>query len=296
MSFEKSIREDLLDIPVLFFLGGEGTRMEDLAYKHILPSKQWLPIGFDENNEPIPLFWRNFEILFELGFREFYIIINENGEKVKKYFEKKFKGKEVNIQLLNKEGLSKISKSKGVNICIFENDEKRIGDQFLALKSAINHRVFLRVYGDEYLGEEKEKIKNEIRLFIEYALEKIEIEKAMNVFAFVDKKIAIGSIWEGFSIEWNERSGKLVKSNESNFISTSLCVVSPEFLDILQSEKKNSIPLDISSPEIVKRIVESQKAYGKVIDVEVFSNVNTIDDYYRLVSKIKENSTKIKIK
>jgi len=296
MSFEKSIREDLSDIPVLFFLGGEGTRMEDLAYKHILPSKQWLPIGFDENNEPIPLFWRNFEILFELGFKEFYIIINENGEKVKKYFEKKFKGKEVNIQLLNKEGLSKISKPKGVNICIFENDEKRIGDQFLALKSVINHRVVLRVYGDEYLGEEKEKIKNEIRLFIEYALEKIEIEKAMNVFAFVDKKIAIGSIWKGFSIEGNERSGKLVKSNESNFISSSLCVVSPEFLDILQSEKKNSIPLDISSPEIVKRIVESQKAYGKVIDVEVFSNVNTIDDYYRLVSKIKENSTKIKIK
>jgi len=296
MSFEKSIREDFSDIPVLFFLGGEGTRMEDLAYKHVLPSKQWLPIGFDENNEPIPLFWRNFEILFELGFREFYTIINENGEKVKKYFEKKFKGKEANIQLLNKENLSKISKSKGVNICIFENDEKRIGDQFLALKSAINHRVFLRVYGDEYLGEEKEKIKNEIRLFIEYALEKIEIEKAMNVFAFVDKKIAIGNIWKGFSIEGNERSGKLVKSNESNFISTSLCVVSPEFIDILQSEKKNSIPLDISSPEIVKRIVESQKAYGKVIDVEVFSNVNTIDDYHRLVSKIKENSTKIKIK
>ena len=296
MSFEKSIREDFSDIPVLFFLGGEGTRMEDLAYKHVLPSKQWLPIGFDENNEPIPLFWRNFEILFELGFKEFYIIVNKNGEKVKKYFEKKFKGKEVNIQLLNKEGLSKISKSKGVNICIFENDEKRIGDQFLALKSVINHRVFLRVYGDEYLGEEKEKIKNEIRLFIEYALEKIEIEKAMNVFAFVDKKIAIGNIWKGFSIEGNERSGKLVKSNESNFISTSLCVVSPEFIDILQSEKKNSIPLDISSPEIVKRIVESQKAYGKVIDVEVFSNVNTIDDYYRLVSKIKENSTKMKIK
>jgi hypothetical protein len=76
-------------------------------------------------------------------------------------------------------------------------------------------------------------------------------------------------------------------------------LASPEFFDVLQSEKKNSIPLDVASPEIVKRIIESRRAYGKVIDVEVFSNVNTPNDYYRLVSyyneRIREN-LKIKVK
>jgi UTP-glucose-1-phosphate uridylyltransferase len=294
MSFEKSIREDHSNIPAIIFLGGKGKRME-IAYKEILPSKEWLPIGFDEKGEPIPLFWRNFEILLGLGFKEFYFVVTGEGGKIKRYFEKKFEGREVNIQLLNKESLSKISKSNVVNIYIFENNEREIGDQFLVLKSVINHRTFLRVYGDEYFGGEKEKIKNEIRLFIEYALEKIEIEKAINVFAFVDRKITIGSVWEGFGIEGNKQSGKLVKINELNFIPSSLCVTSPEFFDILQSEKKNSVPLDISSPEIVKRIIESQRAYGKVIDLEAFSNVNTRNDYYRLVSKI-ENFKKIKVK
>jgi len=233
MSFEKSIREDFLDIPVLFFLGGEGTRMEDLAYKHILPSKQWLPIGFDENNEPIPLFWRNFEILFELGFREFYIIVNKNGEKVKKYFEKKLKEKDVNIWLLNKENLLKASKFKEENIYIFENNEKGTGDQVLALKDIIKNRSLLRVYGDEYLGGEIEKVKNEIKFFINYSLEKIEKEKAIEVFAFVDEKIVIGSIWKGLGIDENKQHGKIIETNKSNFIITSICLASAEFIDCL---------------------------------------------------------------
>jgi NDP-sugar pyrophosphorylase family protein len=284
MSFEKSIREDLSDIPVLFFLGGEGTRMEDLAYKHILPSKQWLPIGFDENNEPIPLFWRNFEILFELGFKEFYIIIKKEGEKVKKYFEKKLKGKEVNIQLLNKESLLKQSKIEGVNIYIFENYEEGIGDQILALESVIKNRLFLKVYGDEYFGGEKEKVKSEFKSFIEYALEKIEKEKAIEVFAFVDKKIAIGNIWKGLGIEGDKREGKIIKIDESSFMITSISIISPKFLDILHSEKKEFIPLDVNSKEVDNKVYGSQMAYGKVIDVEVFSNVNTDKDYSKLVS------------
>jgi NDP-sugar pyrophosphorylase family protein len=101
------------------------------------------------------------------------------------------------------------------------------------------------------------------------------------------KKIAIGSVWKGLSIEGNKLSGKIINTTESNFIVTSICLASPELFDILQSEKKNSIPLDVASPEIVKKIIESQRVYGKVIDVEVFSNVNTPKDYFKLVSYIK---------
>jgi NDP-sugar pyrophosphorylase family protein len=294
MNFEKSIREDYSNIPAIIFLGGKGKRME-IAYKEILPSKEWLPIGFDEKGEPIPLFWWNFEILLELGFKEFYFVVTKEGEKVKRYFEKKFKGRDVNIQLLNKESLSKTSKSKGVNIYIFENNEEEIGDQFLALKSAIKSRVFLKVYGDEYLGGKKEEIKNEIRLFIEYALEKIEIEKAIIVFAFVDKKIAIGSIWKRLGIERNKQSGKLVETNDSNFIPTSLCIAPPEFLDVLQSEKRDSAPLDVASPRIAKRLVEFEKAYGKVLKkIEYFVNLNYSTNLHDLVARIKESYEKNK--
>jgi NDP-sugar pyrophosphorylase family protein len=290
MSFEKSIREDFSDIPVVFFLGGQGTRMEDLAYKHVVLSKQWLPIGFDENNEPIPLFWKNFEILLELGFKEFYIIVNKDGEKVKRYFEKKLSklNSSINVWLVNKETVVRKQKSAGVNIYIFENDVEGTADQLLALKPVVESRIFLRINGDEHFRGEK--VKREIRAFIEYALEKIEKEKAIEVFAFVDKKIAIGSIWGGLGIKGNEQSGKIIKTNESNFIITSICLASPEFFKILQAEKKNSIPLDVASPEIVKKIIESQRVYGKVIDVEVFSNVNTSKDYFKLVSYIKEST------
>ena len=290
MSFEKSIREDFSDIPVVFFLGGQGTRMEDLAYKHVVLSKQWLPIGFDENNEPIPLFWKNFEILLELGFKEFYIIVNKDGEKVKRYFEKKLSklNSSINVWLVNKETVVRKQKSAGVNIYIFENDVEGTADQLLALKPVVESRIFLRINGDEHFRGEK--VKREIRAFIEYALEKIEKEKAVEVFAFVDKKIAIGSIWGGLGIKGNEQSGKIIKTNESNFIITSICLASPEFFKILQAEKKNSIPLDVASPEIVKKIIESQRVYGKVIDVEVFSNVNTPKDYFKLVSYIKEST------
>jgi NDP-sugar pyrophosphorylase family protein len=289
MDFEKNMRQDFSSIPVLIYLGGKGKRMEDLAYKHILPSKEWLPI-YDENNKLVPLFWPIFKIFLELGFKEFYLLVSKEGGKIKRYFEKKFEGNEVNILLLNKENILKATKLEGVNIYIFENDVEGTADQLLALESVIENRIFLRINGDEYFGGKKEKVKSEIKAFIEYSLEKIEKEKAIEVFAFVDKKIAIGSVWKGLGIEGNEENGKIIKTNESNFIITSICLASPEFFKILQTEKKNSTPLDVASPEIVKKIIESEKAYGKVIDVEVFSNVNTPEDYFKLISYIRDSN------
>jgi len=292
MDFEKSIREDFSDVPLLLFCGGKGKRMENLAYKHILPSKQWLPIGFDENNEPIPLFWLNFEIFLELGFRKFYILASENGESIEKYFKNKFKGKNIIIQLLNKENLLKKLEFEGIEINIFENEERGTATQILALKNVIKDKPFVRVYGDEYFGGEKGDIKTEFKSFIEYALEKIKREKGIEVFAFVEKEKSIGSPGKEIGIEKNKQSGKVIKTNKSDFILTSLCVSSPEFIGVLESIKKDLVSLDLDSPEIDNKIVESQKVYGKVIEIKFFSNVNSQIDYFNLVSYIKELNKK----
>jgi len=279
--FKRGIREDFSDIPVVFFLGGEGSRMEDLAYKHVVLSKQWLPIGFDENNEPIPLFWPIFEILQELGFREFYILINENEKKVKKYFEKKFKGTNVNIQLLNKENISEKVKLEGLNIYIFKQKEKGTGNALIEIKEAIGKRPFLEVFADEYLGGEKEKIKKEIKFFIDSSLQKIREKEAIKVFALVDKKIAIGSIWGGMTMGEN---GRIITSNDGDFVTTSICLSSSDFFNILKSKKSSSKVLDVTFPQILSELVELQKAYGKIINIDFFANVNTPQDYFKLVS------------
>jgi len=298
MSFEKSIREDFSDIPVLFFLGGQGTRMEDLAYKHVVLSKQWLPIGFDENNEPIPLFWRNFEILLELGFKEFYIIVNKNGEKVKRYFEKKLSklSSPANVWFINKETIGRKQKSAGVNIYIFENDVEGTADQLLALKPAIESGTFLVINGDEYFCGEDNKIKKEIASFIEYSLKQIKENKAICVFSFVEKNKVIGSAWTklDIGIEKNKFDGKVSEISEPNVAITSFFVASSELFNILLQEKINyQIPLDLASSRVDKKIIESQRGYGKIIDVEAFSNVNTPEDYFKLVSYINKSTNTI---
>ncbi|MGB9703655.1 MAG: hypothetical protein ACPLXS_03015, partial [Candidatus Micrarchaeales archaeon] len=158
MVFEKSIREDFSKIQVLFFIGGKGERMKNLAYKQILPSKSWLPISTE--TEPLPLFWRNFEILLEFGFKEFYFLTTEDGEKIKKYFKTRTKNLKIdaNVQLFKKEDIPYIKKEEEkVNICIFENKGETTGEDILALKNILTS-PFLIVFGDEYYGGEKEKI------------------------------------------------------------------------------------------------------------------------------------------
>jgi len=289
MKFE-SIREEFFDIPVFIYLGGKGTRMKSLPYINLLEKqqKEYIPISFDENNEPIPLFWPIFEIFLELGFRKFYILVSENGESIKKYFKNKFKGKNVTIQLLNKENLSKKLEFGGVEINIFENKEIGTATQILALKNVIKDKPFIRVYGDEYFGGEKGDVKTEFKFFIEYALEKIKREKAIEVFAFVDKEKSIGSPGKELAIEENKQEGKVIKTNKSDFVLTSLCVSSPEFISVLELVKKDLAPLDVDSPEIDNKIVESQRVYGKVIKIKFFSNVNFPIDYFKLISYIKE--------
>jgi len=272
------IREDFRGIPVLFFIAGEEERMGSFVEEKEVISKSFLLI----NGKPI--FWNTFIILHELGFRDFYFITMKKGNKIKKYFEENLKNFEnVNIQLLTPSTLSEKKETNAINIYIFENKEKGTGDQLLTLKNAIRSEVFLQVYGDEYFGVEKDKVKREFRAFIEYALEKIEKEKAIEVLAFVDKKIAIGDTLKGLGIEKERHDGKLTKTNESKFIPTSLCMFSTELLNILESEKKESIPLNVASPSVIKRIIDSQRGYGKIIDIEFFSNNNYLGNYLESV-------------
>jgi UTP-glucose-1-phosphate uridylyltransferase len=242
-------------------------------------------------------------MLLELGFKEFYIIVRKDGERVKKYFEKKFKEKKINTTLLlnQNQNLSSLTRIEGISIYVFENDKAGIGDQILALKNMIKNRPFLRVYGDEYFGGEKEKVKKEIKSFVEYALQKIKKDGIVEVFAFIDEKIVIGSVFKGLGIEGDKEDGKIIKTNRSNFMITSLCMSAPEFLEILQSEKKDPFtPLNLDSPQIDKKVFGMQKGYGKVINIGFFSNINTPEDYFKLVSyfnkSTKENSSTISIK
>jgi NDP-sugar pyrophosphorylase family protein len=265
-------------IPVLFFVAGEERRMMGFVEWEKAISKSFLLI----NGKPI--FWNTFIILHELGFRDFYFITTKKGNEIKKYFEENLKNFEnVNIQLLTPSTLSEKKETNAMNIYVFENKEKGTGDQLLALKNAIKSEVFLQVYGDEYFGVEGDRVKSEFRAFIEYALEKIEKEKAIEVLAFVDKKIAIGDTLKGLSIEKERQDGKLTKTNESKFIPTSLCMFSTELLNILESEKKESIPLNVASPSVIKRIIDSQRGYGKIIDIEFFSNNNYLGNYLESV-------------
>jgi len=92
MEFEKNIREDFSDVPLLFYLSGKGTRMENLSYKQVVPTKAWLPVTFDENTEPVPSFWPLFDVFLELGFKEIYVIVNKgDGEKSKNILKRSLK-------------------------------------------------------------------------------------------------------------------------------------------------------------------------------------------------------------
>jgi hypothetical protein len=66
-------------------------------------------------------------------------------------------------------------------------------------------------------------------------------------------------------------------------------MASPTFFESLLLERPYSIgPLDLSSQQFSKRLIESKKVYEKVIDVEIFSNINFSEDYYKLVSYLNK--------
>jgi hypothetical protein len=298
MKFEKGVREDFSEVPLLFYLGGKGTRMEDLSYKQIVPTKAWLPVTFDENTEPVPLFWPLFEIFLELGFKEIYLLVNKgDGEKSKKYFEKKLKANNVNVQLITTENLSKRLKINGVNIYIFENGLKGTGNSIIEIEKAINERAFVRVFGDNYFGYKKEKkegFKEEIKEFLVFGLKKAEENITTAVFVPIEKVVSISKEEEALSKFSINDDGKVnLLKERGDVVITSITIEPPSIIKMLKEMKDNLNPLDIHSKVIRETLIMEGKFYGKLIrEIDFFLNVNAPSDYHKLVSLININGEK----
>jgi len=285
MGFNTYLRRDTeenFDLQVIFFIGGEGKRIKEVAYKHVLPSKQWLPIAFDEDGEPIPLLFKNFQILMEAGLKNFYFLALD-GSRCFDYFKQRF-GNDLsyNIQFLPQEELSKIEKGeKGlikeegkVNIYIIETGKKGNAVELLYLyKLGIVDPIFLRVYGDEYL-----EIKDiyEIKSFLWWGINKIEKEGAVSVFACVPKdKVKNKNLEQRLFFDIG-KSDELFQNGIGNFVLTSLTIHSTKFIDLI--EELGAIYME--DQNLIDHA--SNKKFGKVINVEFFVNVNTKEDYKTL--------------
>jgi dTDP-glucose pyrophosphorylase len=298
MNFKKEIREDFSEIPLLLYLGGKGTRMENLSYKQVVPTKNWLPITLNENAEPVPLFWPLFEIFLELGFKEIFVLVNKgDGEKSKKYFEKKLKTKNVNVQLITADNISERLKINGVNICIFENELKGTGTPIIEIEKAINERAFIRVFGDNYFGykkEKKEEFKEEIKEFLVFGLKKAEEDITTAVFVPIEKVVSVSKEEEALSKFSINDDGKVnLLKERGDVVITSITIEPPSIIKMLKEMKENLNPLDIHSKVIRETLIREGKFYGKVIkEIDFFLNVNTPDDYHKLVSLININGEK----
>jgi NDP-sugar pyrophosphorylase family protein len=281
---EKIKGYNLSDIPVLIFAGGEGKRMWNFSYVSILPSKEWLLVPH-ENNKLVPLFWRIFEISVELGFEEIYIIITKEGEKVKKFFEREFKGKDINIELLNKKTLSKKTKLEGkTNIYIFEQKGRGTASALSEMKRAINGRIFLEIFGDEYFGGEKEKIKNEVVTFINFAVERIKQNDALKVEAFVKKERVISRINDEEKRYYLKEDEQIDTTKNSNLVVTSLSLSSPKIIDIYEKKKIK----DFNTSKAQQELIKTGKIYGRSIDPDFFANINREEDYFALRSHLDQ--------
>jgi len=262
-------------IPAVIFAGGRGRRM-----KTIYPlSKEWLLIVSQNHELKLePLFWPNFEILLELGFNEFYFVVTKKGEKVKEYFEEKFKGKNVNVQLLNKENFSKRIKAEGINIYVFEQKTEGTANALVEMKDAIGKRVFLELFGDEYFGGEKESVKKQLIDFINFAIKKIKQNNALKVEAFVKKERVISNINDEEKKYSLKKDGQLETIGNSDLVVTSLSLSSFKIIDIF--EKKGI--RDFNTFEAQQELIKTGKIYGKIVDL-IFANINTKEDYLALL-------------
>ena len=278
MNFKINIREEFEDLQVIFFIGGEGTRMKDLYYKYVLPSKQWLIVGFDENGEPILLWFKNFEILRKAGLKNFYFLAS--NDKCFEYFKERFgNNPEYNLQFFSKEDLlkmkngeNKIIKEEGkVNIYVIETGKKGNAAELLYLyKLGIIQPPFLRVYGDEY-----PKIKNidEVKEFIKWGIKKIIEEDVVSAFMCVPKEKVKNEDLEKrliFNIGGGE---ELLQDENGNFIVTSFTIHSFKFIELIEQ-------IGVSSIEDERLMAHTaHKKVGREIEVEFFVNVNTKKDY-----------------
>ncbi|MGB9703540.1 MAG: hypothetical protein ACPLXS_02395, partial [Candidatus Micrarchaeales archaeon] len=239
----------------------------NFAYKQILPSKQWLPLPlelFPEYKEPMPLFWMNFEILLDVGIKEFYFIIPfEFKDKVFKYFQRISqvikevkKGRDFDVELIDikKERGGETGSVEKIKIYLVPSNEEGTAKVLLNLENFL-HSPFIVIFGDEFYGWDREELVKEFKRFIKEGAEEIQKGKATQVISYL-------------------KNQKIISS---------LSLFSPKVFEIIKKEN-NIINLD-EKIEGIKRLP---------IDVKYWINVNTKGDYNELLREI-EKRTKQKI-
>jgi len=265
------------EIPAIILLGGQGTRMENIAYKHILPSKHWLPIGFDENLEVIPLFWKSFNVLIKVGIRRFYMIVPPREiQKILKFFKHKL-GEKADMKLVNRKLFSEINliqeNQNKLQLFFVKSLGKPTVQEVLFLKRVLN-TPFIVICGDDYFDEEETVLVEKVKEFIEESIKKIEKENKTSIYSFVkDEAILNKNIQERLLFNLN------YGSQTKKFMITSLSVYSTRVFEDFVKNKNYYLG------EEAKEFIERGKGDAFVIDVKGFANVNTPEDYKSVLKK-----------
>jgi NDP-sugar pyrophosphorylase family protein len=287
MNFTEFLRENI-SVPVVILLGGKGRRMENLPYKSIVGKKQLLPIDFNEEGEPVLVFEPNFEILLELGFKEFYFLIDEKDkERVYNYFTKKF-GEKTSVILASQNQKEKSEEKPTIYLVPLSNEG--IIPFLLSLEEYFKSKeVFILLGGDVYFGIEKEKVKKELKRVVFEGIKKVkEGAVRFDVFVKKEKEILLNETSEinWFPINIDKDKKVITSSIEESLIITGFYIFSTEIFKII----KTLNPSSLNDPKLLNELLKRGVWYGEEADV-YHENFNKDLHYRAVVKKLRERKT-----
>jgi len=250
--------------------------------------KQLLPIDFNENGEPVLAFEPNFEILLELGFKEFYFLIDEKDkERLYSYLKKKFGGK-ASIILASQNKKEKSEEQPVIHLVPLPNEG--VIPTLLSMEEHLEpKKVFILLGGDVYFGIEKEKVKKELRRILIEGIKKVE-EGAIRFDVFVkkEKEILLEETSETnlFPINIDKDKKVITSSIEESLIITGFYIFSTEIFRIIKTLK----PISLNDPKLLNELLKRGIWYGEKADV-YHENLNTDAHYRAVVKELRKRKT-----